>query len=202
MILSELNTVPAGFAALTGPLEKKRAQFIYGIDPVQDQVEHELTKFGFEYAGAGRSGIVFSHPSKDYVIKVSVIDDVAYTDFIKICHTNPHFPKIIGKPFIYKNNFLITRIEKLSDLSSKLFKRADNATLSLLGENNIEKIPFNQIDADNFLEDFPEWESAIKTIIDLTNRHNQSFIDFHEGNVMSRSGFPVIVDPIGLDYII
>lgn len=207
MNLRELYTVPSHLSALGKPLEARREKFRYGIDPVQDDIEREITKFGFEYAGAGRSGIVFSHPQKNYVIKISVIDDTAYSDFINICHTNPHFPKIIGKPFIYKKNFLVTRIETLAPISRQLFKQAVNASdhIIIQTEGDHDMIPLSPkyiIKAEMFLDDFPQWESAIQAILTLSKKHKGSFIDIHEGNIMSRDGFPVFVDPLGLDHII
>src|SRR6478752_6436146 len=74
-----------------------------------------LKKAGYEHLDIGSFADVFHKTGKPYILKLFISRDEAYLEYLKLVttHSNPHFPKIIGKPIRVTDAYYAIRIEKL-----------------------------------------------------------------------------------------
>lgn len=82
-------------------------------------LRYELEKRGWSYLGRGVFGVVFSHPDKEYVLKLykdKAYDE--YIEFIKQHSDNPHVVKVkdIDYPKLDNTSYKLIAIEKLTPM--------------------------------------------------------------------------------------
>ena len=147
---------------------------------------------GWTVLGSGVGGYAFSHPKKNYIIKIFKTGDAGYKLWLAFCErnqNNPFVPKLRGKPTPINTQFMFVRIEKLyPDHSGKAFKdiweMIDWAETSYGVEPN-----------DTFPGD-PSLRPAILKVMSFLNNARSS-LDLHKNNIMVRAnGQPVIIDPL------
>lgn len=150
-----------------------------------------MTLHGFNRLGEGSFGAVYEKPGYPWVFKIFNNDPayLAWIQFVLQHQSNPHVPKIKGKPFKITNNAFAVRMEKLNDALigqdsiRNLLKRWDGKKLS-----NHER---------QYLDDvgIPDMIPILDGIAELSKRYGY-MADIHEFNVMSRAGELVIIDPL------
>jgi hypothetical protein len=156
-----------------------------------------MTLHGFRRLGQGNFGVTYEKPGYPWIFKI-FNHDTAYLTWIQFAlqhQSNPHVPKIKGKPFKISNTAFVIRMEKLDhnifgqDDVINLLKRWDGKKLS-----NYER---------QYLDDvgIPDMVPILDGIAELIKRYRY-LADIHEDNVMNRAGELVIIDPLADAYII
>lgn len=96
------------------------------------EITQLLKRKGIKSVGSGRYGTVFTHPSWNYVVKVTTNDPsyLSFVDFVRK-HPNKHYPLVLHKPLSLrafhkrpaselKRHLEIVKIEKLQELSPNI----------------------------------------------------------------------------------
>lgn len=143
------------------------------------------TKYGIRFLDRGKWGMVFDHPSWNYVVKVFDTDN-AYLRFVNFVLDNPneHYPKFLRKPFemhmfhkrstaITNKTFYIVKIEKLlpinntykllfnldviDDLTKAIHKKQTHCLLPVIKPQqlSLQKVQFDYQNIQEFLSNFP-----------------------------------------------
>jgi hypothetical protein len=215
MRINELVTLPNSFAGFANEIKKYRETNRRGMIDVSEDLVNAIEKLGFTSVGHGTFANAFEHPTKGYIIKVSIVDDVGYNAFLKMAYRsgNPHFPKIIGKPTIYRNQFLVTRMEKLARIDDnatwKKVRLETSKTLqTILTGNELQNVASSPwfdrtvltgtdgYEEDDFTRKYPDWHEAIENIVAIYRSVPDFRIDLHRGNIMARGNVPVVIDPL------
>lgn len=172
--------------------------------------------------GSGGYAIVFDKPGKPWVYKLFQETDIGYLKFYQYAknnQSNPHLPKILGKPLKVKfsgakqhlnKNYLLVKIEKL--LPAIIHKLNPSFNLIQLILSGLEKYNTNQIklmkdsnDASDFnlfqnymymLEEHSNLLRVLEWIANNRDKDQGIFTDLHHDNIMQRKdGTMVITDP-------
>jgi len=158
-------------------------------------VIQQLGKLGWLPIGSGYWSKVFSHPSKPYVLKI-FMDDTNYLEYLQIVkanQSNPHVPKIIGRPAKISSTVNAVRLEKLTPVTGE-----DDPIFEKYVDPSLSPDMYNAFDIDGDNKEFaeknhPEWVkllNAIQPIIDIGGD-----MDLHHGNIMKRGNTLVLIDP-------
>lgn len=159
-----------------------------------------LKNKGFEPMGSGSFGLVFTHPTLNYAIKI-FHSDPAYLSFVSWCISqkdNPHVPRFIGKPITIDHLTFMIRMEKLSKkLSAEHYDVAgiihiySDKDFSELEIALLEKFP-------KFIKNNPKFIPTLKHI--FSDKRNAFMIDLHNNNFMTRLSDKkiVITDPYSI----
>lgn len=196
MRLAELKSPEPAFHDIAKKLDFYRQEEYFGVGGVLKNLREIMERNGFSLVGRGEFGAVFEHPSRDYLLKVSVSHDTAYTAFANFAADhpdNPHFPRIMKRPMLYRQNLVFTGIERLQpcDIASfDAFDRAAALVLSQMGLRRLPKWQGYEDEIERYLARFPKLADALKACMTL------GVLDISHRNVMLRGGVPVLVDPV------
>ena len=168
----------------------------------QEEYEENLEAKGYDLIDEGSFGIVFSHPTKDTVLKVFA-NDAPYLAFIKRVHkmNNPYFPEI-SKIEHFKSSqepstFTVVEMEELTAITDLSIKEQDEI-INRFGEYVYadEYIDSNYSDTSVLEFDTAVREyrggndtkllGAFKILCDLENTIHPCKLDCHGANVMIR----------------
>jgi len=177
-----------------------------------------LKKLGWTRLGNGYFSLVFSNPKKNYVLKVNLVNDPGYIEYVKLIksHPNKYFPHISDMKILEVNGeeFGIYLIERLKEMDtpwnfiySEILRgmmgvQAGGASVTKKGMLTLQNTPapkkYNQDDWTEILdriEENEEFVNAINLVVTWANKRLIG-IDMHNGNIMQRSdGTAVITDP-------
>jgi hypothetical protein len=156
------------------------------VDPIVSRLE----SLGWNLIGKGYEALVFANTNKSYVIKLFIPwgNSVDFLKFIINNQSNPHVPKLRGKPVKIKpgSSVYIARMERLAPISSEtdpIFSQYlpsdQNSVWDLFEPNNAKWIQENN----------PELYTLIKFI---NNSKNEP--DLHLENIMKRRNTLVFID--------
>jgi hypothetical protein len=171
------------------------------------QVERRLEIHGFEMLGDGASGSVWSHPQVSYVLKLFMISDVSYLEYVKMVingAANPHFPRFRGRPIQLTSKVYAIRMEKLSpwrDNSASVLDRAIHTIMDVLyeGVNWRKQLQLRDSETQRAVSiafaKWPHLESALDRLVSFEQSHSDAAWDLHEENIMKRGSVPVFTDP-------
>jgi hypothetical protein len=149
-----------------------------------------MASHGFDLAGNGKYGSVFTNEKYNYAIKV-FLKDTAYLRFLNWAIRNQHnkyVPKFRGRVVKLSETIFAVRIEKLVDS----------------GNRKVQELVYMLQDWEDVLEGiYDDSTYSIKQsdpdLIEFCKfmRDHAKLVDMHLGNVMSRpNGQPVVVDPL------
>lgn len=167
-----------------------------------------LRNHGFEQIGApGEYGTVWYNPKFNYVLKLFEEEDVGYLKYIHAVakhQSNPHLPKIIGKPVKISSGVYAVRLAKLTPWKMNRNNPDDIALDWLLSYIDVanwrEELETRGMEKTkeaviNFLEKWPKFLDALELINSLNAQNSDVGLDLHDDNVMLDGKCPVIIDP-------
>ena len=173
--------------------------FHYGKNEGLSALSVNLSKLGWTLMGSGYFSYVYEHPDKSYVMKITILPDPGYAEYVKLIksHPNKYFPKISDMRVlkIHNSDYYVYLIEKLKTIPKYIrntYSRAINQIISN-PDRSINNL---------FPEGVPEvitrnsdLVAALKLIRSYA-RHTGYSIDLHGENIMKREdGTLVITDP-------
>jgi hypothetical protein len=182
---------------------KKRNENIFGNinEKIDTAFFKKMKKLGWKITGSGMYSNVFLNPTKNYVLKINMREDIGYQRYVELIHRSRtiHFPKISDEKFLTLggDTYGMYLIEKLRHLP-KPYNYAYAEIITKITEAcdspiNIIVKWFNE----NYGDDPNKITlpiSLIKASQKLGKYYNQ--IDIHEDNIMQRAdGTIVITDP-------
>lgn len=157
------------------------------IDPLIARVK----SLGWNLIGKGHEALVFANPNKDYIVKL-FIPNTNSKDFLKFIinnQSNPHVPKLKGKPVKIKSDspVIMARMERLAPIEND----NDPIVSQYLPREKGGDV-WDLFDPDNaswIKENNPE----LYALIDFIN-NARSEPDFHLENIMKRGNTIVFID--------
>lgn len=140
----------------------------------RSNIDTYLGRYGWNRIGMGGWAKVYSHPSKNYVIKIYSNDNIynKWLDFMLANQSNKYIPKIYGKPFSFKNGLHVVRMEMLEKATKNQF------------------YSFLELKTDESKRD-----KEFQKIMDFINRFAE-FEDMSETNIMFKGNQLKITDPL------
>ena len=174
--------------------------------PDLDSILHDK---GFKYLDQGQYGTVWAHPNLNYVLKVFDSLDKGYLKFLEIAsnnQSNPHFPKIIGKPIKITDHAMGIRLEKLSPwpASRSPTDMAIDWIIAHLDFPNwktqLDLPHYKHIKPDvvKLLKKWPQLPNAMLQFVKFEENNPGLGLDLSNDNIMMRGDCPVIVDPFAI----
>ncbi len=176
-----------------------------------DDAERKLYSAGWKKIGRGVFGSAYSHPNKDYILKLFK-RDVAYKKYLDLIQAkgNAHFPKLRGLPMKVNNNYSAVRMEKLKPLSASSDDQRELHNQAQDYIRCLKKLDSFHIHNDR---DIPQAKQLIKNLSEFSSQHPEladalnlihkhvfkttgAGWDLHGGNVMFRGKTLVITDPV------
>jgi len=180
-------------------------------DKEYDELVAEFEASGGEVLGSGSFGIVYSHPSWPYVLKVFSWDD-PYLKFARYAYDNPHpsFPKFYGKPQRVTPNYTrykdeakqyLARIERLEPTSENVLNKINVELMLYFHLRDNPELIKNRVDFMKLSSRVKALPKEIYNLLDglyLIRRDLPTLNpDLHEDNVMMRDdGRYVWIDPV------
>lgn len=140
--------------------------------------------------GEGLYSGVFARPEDNYVIKIFQEDPgyEKYLTYMSNNQTNPHVPKIKGKPVKFLKYYKIVRLEKL-DAAERGHKDLIHRIQDyVLDHNNTASYAY--LNREWISNNYPQLPEILDSIV-----QNKHMLDLHTGNIMFRGNVPVITDP-------
>ena len=153
-----------------------------------DRFSNYLEQYGFEFIGDGSYGTVYEKRGYPWVFKIFK-DDPAYMYFLKYAkanQANPHVPRIQGHTIRINDTTFAIRLEKLTPADDDVVEDIEYIAGILWLQS--EQKP------QDFYELIKLYPGVYTILIDMMKAGHR--LDIHEGNIMSRAGVPVIIDPI------
>lgn len=142
--------------------------------------------------GSGCFGTAFKRPGEDSIIKLWK-DDPAYDTYLSFVlqnQSNPHVPKIIGRPVKLLRRFNLMRMELLDN--KKLFT-LERKNIRYQIQEYLEVYPYAE--ETTLFEEFPQLKPVLDFIRSAAG--GTVVIDVGTSNILWRKGdIPVITDPI------
>jgi hypothetical protein len=146
------------------------------------------------YVGKGMYAGVFAKPGDPFVIKIFK-DDPGYEKFLSYAlqhQSNPHVPRIKGRPITFQKIYKIVRLERLREMTKdtdwKIYEKIRDYTEEQYDKSE-EEMALNK---QNLQKLYPQLVPLLDEI--LYNGYDYQ-VDMTEGNVMFRGSVPVITDP-------
>jgi len=165
--------------------------------PTPKEAEQKLFAAGYEKIGKGTWGEVYSKPNDPYVLKLFHPGDKAYTAFMRLAmqhQDNPHFPKFKGKMIKVTDDYSAVRIEKLEPMRDRKITQALSDYIETLAGEEYSDYSKRLIWPLRFKN--PKLKEACNLIAGLIG--DRFGLDLEgTGNIMSRDGTLVFIDPIG-----
>lgn len=159
----------------------------------------ELISFhGFERMKGARGAYssVLTSPRAPYIIKLFDANDVGYMRFLDVAlanQSNPHFPRIRGRPMRIGPRIMGIRLERLEPMSRGEYEEIEYMLHSMSTNPAWERSLRPGDSHHEFLVRWPEFSSAIALLRRAIS--NDVGFDWHGGNMMKRGETPVIIDP-------
>lgn len=147
-------------------------------------LKHELVGHGY-YAG------VFAKPDDPYVIKIYDFDP-GYEQYLKYVianQTNPHVPKLRGRPVRLGNSIKIVRMEKLTPNTTPDQEEIYKSIVSYI-DDHTKHYQYALINQKNIEDKFPKLLPVLDELAE-----NKEILDLGKQNIMFRGNIPVITDP-------
>lgn len=168
-----------------------------------------LTAKGFEESGSGAYSITYHKPGSNVIVKITRKPDYCWMQFAEFVHKNPnlHFPKIgsIKKLHDEKAYYVVFMeklepIERLKNMNPRQFMNglfdAHTAMHTHEWDMVLEKNTAVMEDYPDLLAIMDKLPSFVKALdILYQNLPDKCLPDIHRGNVMTRDGVPVVIDP-------
>lgn len=147
-------------------------------------IKHKLVGHGY-YAG------VFAKPDDPYVIKV-FDNDPGYEKYLKYVvanQTNPHVPKLRGRPVRFDGSIRVVRMEKLIPITTPEQEEIYKSIVSYIADFN-KNYQYALINQKNIENKFPKLLPVLGELAE-----NKEILDIGKQNIMFRGNIPVITDP-------
>jgi hypothetical protein len=168
-----------------------------------------LTAKGFEESGSGAYSITYHKPGSNVIVKITRKPYRCWMQFAEFVrkNPNPHFPKIGSIKRLHDEEaYFVVFMEKLEPLSKlknmdvKEFQWGLFDAHHAMHEHEWEQVlQGDQIIAPDYeglvkmLDKWPSFVDALNTLYE--NLPEDCLPDIHRGNVMTRNGVPVVIDP-------
>jgi len=147
-------------------------------------LKHKLVGHGY-YAG------VFAKPDDPYVIKI-YDNDPGYERYLKYIianQTNPHVPKLRGRPVRLGNSIRIVRMEKLIPNTTTEQEEIYKSIINYIADHG-KHYQYALINQKNIENKFPKLLPLLDELAE-----NKEILDLGKQNIMFRGNIPVITDP-------
>jgi hypothetical protein len=155
-----------------------------------DPLINRLKELGWNNIGKGYEGLIFSNPSKSYVIKLYVPfgNSKELIQFITNNQSNQHVPKLRGKPVKIKSDspVYMLRMEKLEPIKSE----RDPIFAQYFPPGTTGDVwDLFSVDPTWLKANQPDLYQVIKFVNNIQNEP-----DLHIGNIMKRKNTFVLID--------
>jgi hypothetical protein len=175
----------------------------------EEELINKLSKLGWQRLGHGNFSYVFSNPRKSYVLKLAMVSDPGYAEYVKLikAHPNKYFPHLSDLKTLKSGGetFGMYLIEKLVEMEapwgeiySKILRTMIGGAGALTIQNISAPSNYTQANWQSILEKVlsnDEFVTAIKLVASWAKK-SKFKIDMHAGNIMQRKdGTAVITDP-------
>ena len=167
-----------------------------------EKLKVKLCLLGWEEAGAGAYSLVFFHPKKKYVVKITNTVDEGYMEYVDLLkhHPNEHFPVISDMKSLKVEGFVysIYLIEKLDKIDRKYVQNLFEWFYQIMRFPNsmLEDIFSLTEEIPQIFIDHPDLVDALHLLGRKVKSMDCICLDIHEENIMKRKdGTIVITDP-------
>lgn len=162
-------------------------------DFYKDAVD-KLHNAGYKFLGDGVYASAFQRKSRpNEIIKLFKSSDEAYMHYLEFVlenQSNPHFPKIFGKPMEITPDYYVVKMEKLDPVGKSFDRKFFNGI-----EHYLDGFVISDSYIEAYLDSHPSFKEALDKLAEFKKETYYDW-DFHSGNVMWRNNTLVIIDPV------